>query len=312
MMPSAPRRTALRHPLGALGIVMVATTLATSAGVFLDHRIVTGAPVWLKPAKFSLSVAIYSFTFQWLLGFVRSRPRAARALSSTAVVSFSIEMGIIVTQAFRGTTSHFNMSTPLDGSLWIVMGVFIAVVAVLHLLLTLLLIREPGIAPFPMAVALRLGAVISLLGMLTAIPMLIPAPGQLAVAIHGPRIIGAHSVGIPDGGRGLPILGWSIVAGDLRVPHFAGLHALQIMPMIGWLFSRRTRGLARLTVQDRTRLVAAFGVAYVGAILLLEWQALRGESLIHPGAKTILAAASLLSAFGAYMTVILMGWRSAL
>jgi hypothetical protein len=284
------------RPLTTLGCVMVLTLLGTIAGLMFDPRVITGAPAWLKPAKFSISVSVYCFTLVWLLGFLNNRRRFVRMVTRTIVLSLAVEMIVIITQAARGTTSHFNMTTPLDSFLWITMGAFIMVVWVMTLALTVVLIRRP-LPDKAFAWSLRLGLIISLVGMATGFFMVRPTSEQRASA-HGigPKIVGAHSIGVPDGGPGLPVLGWSTVGGDMRVAHFFGLHALQVLPFLGWLITRSKRRRAFLNDKHRLALVWITGLAYTEVLVLLAWQASRGESVIHPDGTIQSLAGALISA----------------
>lgn len=288
------------RPLTILGWVMVLTFLGTLVGLAFDLRIITGAPAWLKPAKFSISVSIYCFTLVWLLGFLKNRPRLVRLATRTIVFSLAVEMIVIIAQAARGTTSHFNMSTPLNSFLWITMGAFIMVVWAMTFVLTVVLIRQPQ-SDRPFAWSLRWGLIISLLGMATAFFMVRPTPGQIASA-HGmhpngvqAKIIGSHSVGVPDGGPGLPVLGWSTAGGDLRVAHFVGLHGLQVLPFFGWLITRNKQRQSFLNDNHRVALVWTAGLAYTAVVILLTWQALRGESVIYPDRTIIFIAGVMIS-----------------
>ncbi len=76
--------------------------------------------------------------------------------------------------------------------------------------------------------------------------MAVPNSQQLAEAHATGRlpIAGAHTVGAPDGGRGLPVTGWSADHGDLRIAHFLGMHGLQVLPLLAWWIARRS-ALAR-------------------------------------------------------------------
>ncbi len=80
-----------------------------------------------------------------------------------------------------------------------------------------------------------------------------------------------HTVGAPDGGPGLPGLGWSTTAGDLRLAHFLGMHALQALPLLGWALRglRPRRGVA---------LLAVGAALYTAAVAGLLMQALAGRS----------------------------------
>src|SRR5713226_7569965 len=106
------RAFAANAALTILGGAMLITFLATLVGSLVDHRVITGAPAWLKPAKFAISVSVYCFTFVWLLGFVENHPRLVRVVANVTAFSVIAEMIAIILQAARGTTSHFNVSTP--------------------------------------------------------------------------------------------------------------------------------------------------------------------------------------------------------
>ena len=301
-----PKRGALQHLLHRalaanpaliiLGGAMLITFLATLVGVFVDNRVITGAPAWLKPAKFAISVSVYCFTFVWLLGFVENHPRLVRLLANVTVASFIVEMIVIIAQVARGTTSHFNLTTPLNSFLWFTMGAFIVLVWTLNLLLAVMLLRQ-RMPDQPFAWSLRLGVLISSIGMAAGFLMVTPTPQQAAAIAggYGPHIAGAHSVGVVDGGPGLPIFGWSTVGGDLRAAHFVGLHALQILPFLGWLLTRGRSVFAVLAANDRLALVWTGGLGYLGLVVLLTWQALRGQSVVNPDAKTIAAAGALVA-----------------
>ncbi len=294
-LPRARRRLAeVNLPLALTGALMAVALLGSLIGLLVDPRVITGAPAWLKPAKFAISLSIYAFTFLWLLTFVRGHRRlVAVAGGATAIVAL-VEYGIIAGQVVRGTTSHFNFATPLDGALFGIMGVAIVVLWSMAMLLAVLLLRQ-RLPQAAFAWSRRLGVLVSGVGMGVAFFMTRPTPQQLAAEQAGGvlTVSGAHSVGVADGGRGLPIVGWSTEGGDLRVAHFVGLHAMQVLPAWGWIVTRR--GARRLGPGAQLALVWLAGLGYLGLVLLLTWQALRGQSLVAPDSATLGAAGALLA-----------------
>jgi hypothetical protein len=266
--------------LTAAGVLMAAAALLSAAGLLLDPRTIGGAPAWLKPLKFAVSTGIYSLTLAWVFSYLPEWPRTRRIVGRVSAAIFVLEVGIIDVQAWRGTTSHFNLSTPLDAFLFSVMGIGIVVQTIASLFVAIALWRQT-FTDRVMGWALRLGMTITLLGAASGGLMTRPTTAQLeeARATHHITTAGAHTVGAPDGGPGLPGTGWSREHGDLRVPHFVGLHGLQALAIIAFVVRRQ-----RLDAPRAARIMAAAGASYITLFVMLMWQALRGEALLRPDA----------------------------
>jgi hypothetical protein len=271
-------------PLVAIAAVMLAALVPFVVGLIVDPRVITGAPAWLKPAKFAVSIAIYSLTLAWVLGALPAWPRLRAIAGWTSALVFAVEVAVIAAQAWRGTTSHFNVATPLDTALFAVMGTLILLQTFASGAVAVALWRERTFTDPAMGWALRLGMTLTIAGAATGGLMTQPTAAQLEQArtTHVMTVAGAHTVGAPDGGAGLPGTGWSREHGDLRVPHFVGLHALQILPLLVVVLRRRNW-------PERPRLRAAIvgGGAYASLFAILVVQALRGQSILQPDALTL-------------------------
>jgi hypothetical protein len=129
---------------------------------------------------------------------------------------------------------------------------------------------------------------LTIAGALTGPLMTRPTEAQLARLRAGAplTIVGAHSVGGMDGGPGVPVTGWSREHGDLRVPHFLGLHAIQALALVAVAVRRWRRSEA-----VRVRTVLAAAASYASLFLLLLWEALRGRSVVAPDATAVASIA---------------------
>ena len=284
-------------PLTITGLLMIAALAGAVLGLAIDPRTIAGAPAWLKPAKFAVSIAIYTFTLAWIFSLIPEWGRTRRIIGWMTAVTLVLEMVIISVQVFRGTTSHFNVSTLFDGVIFTIMGAAIVVQTLSTVAVAVALWRHE-FEDRALAWALRLGLTITIIGAMSGGLMTQPTAQQLNASRAGEPMTtaGAHTVGAPDGGPGLPGTGWSTEHGDLRVPHFLGLHALQALPLVAL-------ALRRWRVSDvvRVRLTLTAAASYVALFGILLLQALRGQSVLLPDATTIalLAAWALATAAAA-------------
>jgi hypothetical protein len=272
------------RPLLGLAVAMGVLVVVCIIGILVDPRTLLGVNVWEKPLKFAISTAVYAVTWSWLIGQLQRFQRVAWWAGTISVVLLAIELVIITGAAVVGMTSHFNVSTPLNTVLWSIMAGSIGTLWVATFVVSIILFRNP-LGDRARSLAIRAGAVIALAGMALAFLMTGPTAAQLD---DWQGIAGAHTVGLADGGPGLPLLGWSTVAGDLRIPHFVGMHALQVIPLALILIELASRRFAVLrSVDVRFRLVAIISASYVAVLGILTWQALRGQSIVQPDATTI-------------------------
>lgn len=247
--------------LAVLGFAHLVLFLLLIVAAFLDPTQILGVNRWLKPMKFALSIAIFSLTMAWLLSYLKESRRAVSVISAIIAVTMAGEMVLITMQALRGVRSHFNQDSPFDIAVFATMGILILTNTIAAGYAWFLFLRRPAAIEGAHLSGVRLGLVLFVIA-------------SLIGGLMSGR--GAHGVGVHDGGPGLPLVNWSTGGGDLRVAHFVGMHALQALPLLGWILDRRRTAGARLWVQLSALL-------FTVATTLLMLQALAGRPLLSLG-----------------------------
>ncbi|MEU5955344.1 hypothetical protein [Streptomyces sp. NPDC047525] len=298
------------RPLVAFSASMAALAVLSGVGLVVDDRVLAGSPIWFKPFKFSVSFIAYGLSLAWMLSLLDRGRRTGWWAGTVVAVSSLAEMVIITGQVVRGKRSHFNQQTPFDEALFNAMAVTVVILWLGTLLIATLLLRA-RIADRASAWAMRCGIAIALAGAAVGFLMTQPTPDQER---GSSSIVGAHSVGVPDGGPSMPLTGWSTTGGDLRIPHFVGMHALQLLPLLLMgltaLAARprpvrpghpgRLSRLSRLADErTRLRIVLIASGAYAAFFALVTWQALRGQPLLRPDGATLTAAGLIIAATAA-------------
>ncbi len=261
-------------PLAYAGLLFLVMGLLMPVLMLIDGRQVLGLDPWVKPMKFDLSTVVYLWTLGWLFDYLQDRyPRSVKWMTWMVIVFMLLEIACVKMQAARGVSSHFNNQTSFDGMVFSFMGIVIFLNTAVMVYAWVLFLRfSPAIAPAYL-MGIRIGFFVFLLGCLAGIVM---------AAQNG------HSVGVTDGGPGLPFLNWSMTGGDLRPIHFLGLHALQLFPLVGYYFSRYRVQSGKLSP---ALLTVCLCLGYTVLSLWLFQLALAGKPLVAIKAKQSQGAA---------------------
>jgi hypothetical protein len=227
-------RKILRTPAGVdpalfrTGTIMALLLVPTLLASAVDPRLLDAHSVWVKPAKFFLSLVLYFWTLAWLVGALSPATRRSlpgRYVTHVTPVLAALEMAWLLGMAAAGVPSHFNRSTPLTAALYSAAGIGAVGLTLGLLAASWLAARDRGTGWAP---ALRWSV---FLGGILAFAGTVFFAGVLGGS-------GGHAVGGVPGHPGLPLLGWSTTGGDLRVAHFFATHAIQCVPLVG-LFAVR-------------------------------------------------------------------------
>jgi hypothetical protein len=246
-------------------VLILGLMAPTLLALMVDGRTLNGIPVWIKPLKFQLSVGLYLLTLAWLFGALPEparEGRAARILKRVALATAAFEIAYITLQAGQGLASHYNVGDAFHRLMYALMGVAAVALTAVSPGLAVLLARH---RPRHWSAAFRLSVVLGLV--LTFV--LGAGAGAVLSAGDGHWIGGVRT----DLG-GVPVLGWSRTGGDLRIAHFLGIHALQLIPVAGLVAE------ARFGERGAARAVWAIAAAYGLITVLVFHLALRGLPLI--------------------------------
>jgi len=189
----------------------------------LDPRLFDGVIIWTKPFKFAISIALQALTLWLLIEWISESHRHKSYLGWAQwifIAAGSFELIYISLQAAQSKASHFNYETPQAIILYGLMGV-----GAVSMMLCLIPIgwalwrhKSPIVTPIVQSGALW--------GIAISLPLTLIVAGYLSAG-------SGHFVGPHD--QTVPLLGWSLSGGDLRVSHFFALHALQACMLAGWI-----------------------------------------------------------------------------
>ncbi len=252
-------------PLTWAGLASLALMIPTAWLALHDPRTFNGINVWDKPLKFELSIAVFLLMAGWV--FTRlpagwAKTGWGRYTVWTPIVASLFEIGYIAFRASRGEASHFNQSSVTAIVMYAFMGTGALAMSSTAMVQGIAVLRSPntlGDNPVFRA-ALGWGLVLTFL--------LGASMGGYMSAQTGHWVGGVH-----NDAAGLPILGWSTTGGDLRPPHFLGIHASQIIPVASLviirLFGKRAGLMTGLFIAGYVALTAAvFVQALMGLPLI--------------------------------------------
>jgi hypothetical protein len=241
------------EPLFWFGLVCLLLAGAFLVLTRLNDQQVLGANAWYKPFKFAFSTFLFAWAMAWYV-FYLQKPTTVVIFNWVIIVTLGLEIAYIAWQAGRGQMSHFNVSTPFYSTMFSLMAAAATVATLATAYIGLLFCQRdfPELPDYYLW-SIRLGIGLFVVFAFEGFAM-------------GARL--SHTVGGPDGSAGLPIVNWSFTLGDLRIAHFVGMHALQVLPLLAFY------------VFKDLKITLLGGLLYTGLAIWILSVALQGKPLL--------------------------------
>jgi hypothetical protein len=213
---------------------------------------VYGVNSWYKPFKFAFSTLTFAWAMAWYCYYLPDFN--SKLFSWSIIMLLGFEVVYISIMASRGELSHYNLSTPFYGAMFSLMAIA-ASLATLYTAYVGFLFFKNSFTYLPnyYVWAIRLSIIIFVIFSFEGFAM-------------GSRL--SHSIGALNDNSNWFILGWSRTVGDLRVSHFIGMHALQVLPILSFF------------VLKNTKLTIGLSIMYGLLALMTLVQALKGRPLL--------------------------------
>jgi hypothetical protein len=207
---------------------------------------------WYKPFKFAFSTFLFAWAMAWYCYYLSNFN--IKLFNWSVIILLGFEIFYIAFQASKGQLSHYNVSAPIYSALYTIMALAATLVTLYTAYVGFLFFKyDFPILPNYYLWSIRLGILIFVVFSFEGFAM-------------GSRL--NHSVGALNDNSNWFILGWSKTVGDLRVSHFIGMHALQVLPILSYFLLKNTK----LTI------VLSLVYGFLAVITLI--QALKGRPLI--------------------------------
>lgn len=213
----------------AVVALMLPLSIITVWGVMFDDRMLGDQSVWAKPTKFQASLALHFLTLALVTMRLSPRVRGSALLLVVAAVSSAAalaEIGYIFVQAARGQPSHFNVSTPFHMAMFSLMASGAVLLTCAAAIVGVLVAHDRSVA---LGRATQAGVVLGL-----ALGTVLTLLTAFRLGANMSHHVGHAAAGSPA----MPMTGWSLVVGDLRVPHFLATHMMQVIPVAGLMADR--------------------------------------------------------------------------